>query len=78
MVGQMLHEMHSKLKSSLLTFMNAYPSYIEFNFEYVDKITSLCGNLSYHLFILCQFKVELIFKAAKSVSSIISLSALRF
>ena len=60
----MLHEMHI-VKPSLLTFMKAYPSFIEFNFEYVHKRTSLCGNLSYNIFITCHFKVELIFKAAK-------------
>ena len=53
-------------KPSLLTFMNALSIYfIEFNFEYVHKITSLCGNLSYNIFISCHLKVELIFKASK-------------
>ena len=54
-----------KVKFSLFIYMNAYPYFIEFNFEYVHQIASLCGNLSYNIFISCQFKVQLIFKAAK-------------
>mgnify|MGYP003692473929 CR=1 FL=1 len=50
-----------KVKSSFLIFMNAYPSFIEFNFALVYKITSLFGNLSYNIFISCHFKVQLIF-----------------
>ena len=53
------------VKSSLLTFMKEYLSFIELNFEYVHKITSLCGNLSYkNLFISCHFRVEMIFVEA--------------
>ena len=54
--------MRCKVKSSLLIFMKVNPSFIEFNFEYVHKITSLCGNLSHNMFISCYFKVHLILK----------------
>ena len=37
------------VKSSFLTFMKKYPSFILFNFEYVQKIAFLSGNLSYNL-----------------------------
>ena len=54
-----------KLKSSLFIFMNAYQSLIDFNFDYLHKITSLYGNLSYNIFISCHFKIQLIFKTTK-------------
>ena len=55
----------SKVKSSLFIFMNAYQSLIDFNFDYLHKITSLYGNLSYNIFISCHFKIQLIFKTTK-------------
>ena len=45
--------------------MNAYQFLIDFNFDYVHKITYLCGNMSYNIFISCHFKIQLKFKTAK-------------
>ena len=41
----MLHEVHSKV-----LFLNEYPSFIVFDFEFLHKLIFLNGNLLYDLY----------------------------